>query len=35
MSDFEGGPFDIFGNQTLASNGTIHEQMIEVLRPLL
>jgi myo-inositol-1(or 4)-monophosphatase len=35
MSDFEGGLFDIFGNQTLASNGTIHEQMIEVLRPLL
>jgi myo-inositol-1(or 4)-monophosphatase len=35
MSDFEGGRFDVFGNQTLASNGTIHEQMIEVLRPLL
>jgi hypothetical protein len=24
-------PFDVFGNQTLASNGTIHEQMIEVV----
>jgi myo-inositol-1(or 4)-monophosphatase len=35
MSDFEGGRFDIFGNQTLASNGKIHEQMIEVLQPLL
>jgi myo-inositol-1(or 4)-monophosphatase len=34
-SDFTGGRFDVFGDQVLASNGKIHEQMIEVLRPLL
>ena len=35
ISDFEGGPFDPFGEQTVASNGRIHQQMIEVLAPLL
>jgi myo-inositol-1(or 4)-monophosphatase len=34
-SDFTGSAFDVYGDQTLASNGKIHEQMIEVLRPLL
>ena len=35
MSDFEGGRFDPFGEQTVASNGRIHAQMIEVMRSLL
>ena len=35
ISDFEGGHFDPFGEQTVASNGRIHQQMIEVLAPLL
>jgi myo-inositol-1(or 4)-monophosphatase len=35
ISDFEGRHFDPFGEQTVASNGRIHQQMIEVLAPLL
>ncbi len=35
ISDFEGNRFDPFAEQTLASNGRIHQQMIDVLRPLL
>jgi len=35
MSDFRGAPFDPFGDQTLASNGRIHDEMIEVLSGLL
>ncbi|MFQ6037934.1 MAG: inositol monophosphatase family protein [Candidatus Aminicenantales bacterium] len=31
MSDFKGQAFDIYGKETLASNGLIHEQMIAVL----
>ncbi|MFB3816744.1 MAG: inositol monophosphatase [Candidatus Methylomirabilales bacterium] len=31
MSDFRGGPFDIFGGQTVASNGRIHRQLLAVL----
>jgi myo-inositol-1(or 4)-monophosphatase len=31
MSDFRGGPFDIFGGQTVASNGKIHRALLEVL----
>jgi len=31
MSDFSGRPFDIFGEQTLASNGLLHQKMLEVL----
>jgi myo-inositol-1(or 4)-monophosphatase len=31
MSDFRGGPFDIFGGETVASNGKIHDQILEVL----
>jgi myo-inositol-1(or 4)-monophosphatase len=32
VSDFSGGPFNIFLKEILASNGKIHQQMIEVLR---
>lgn len=32
LSDFRGGEFDIFGDSILASNGRIHDQMIDVLR---
>jgi myo-inositol-1(or 4)-monophosphatase len=32
MTDFRGGPLDIYGQQTLASNGKIHEEMIGVLQ---
>jgi myo-inositol-1(or 4)-monophosphatase len=35
VSDFAGGPFDAFGEQTLASNGRIHSQMLESIGPLL
>ncbi len=31
MSDFRGGPFDIFSGEMLASNGQIHEAMLAVL----
>jgi myo-inositol-1(or 4)-monophosphatase len=35
VSDFLGRPFDLFGLQTLASNGHVHAEMIEVLRARL
>lgn len=35
VTDFNGGPFDLFGQQTLASNGRIHEAMVEVLQARL
>ncbi len=31
MSNFRGGPFDIFSGEMLASNGQIHEEMLAVL----
>jgi myo-inositol-1(or 4)-monophosphatase len=31
VSDFHGGPFDLYGEQTLASNGRVHAAMTEVL----
>lgn len=31
ISDFQGSPFDLYGPQTLASNGCLHAAMIEVL----
>jgi myo-inositol-1(or 4)-monophosphatase len=31
MSDFRGGPFDIHGGETVASNGRIHDQILAVL----
>jgi len=35
MSDFSGKAFDIHGEQTLASNGTLHEEMLRVLREVM
>jgi myo-inositol-1(or 4)-monophosphatase len=32
MSDFQGKKFSIYGDESLASNGLIHEQMIKVLQ---
>jgi myo-inositol-1(or 4)-monophosphatase len=32
VTDFKGGPLDIYGQETLASNGRIHEEMVGVLR---
>ncbi|MGH7855791.1 MAG: inositol monophosphatase family protein [Candidatus Binatia bacterium] len=34
-SDFDGAAMDLFGEQCLASNGAIHDEMIDVLRPLV
>ena len=31
VSDFRGGPFDPHGEQTLASNGLVHDAMVRVL----
>jgi myo-inositol-1(or 4)-monophosphatase len=31
VTDFNGGPLDIYGQETLASNGRIHEEMVGVL----
>jgi myo-inositol-1(or 4)-monophosphatase len=31
VTDFEGGPLDIYGQEILATNGRIHEEMIGVL----
>ncbi len=31
VSDFRGGPFDLFGEQTLASNGALHAEMARIL----
>ncbi|NOT54405.1 MAG: inositol monophosphatase [Deltaproteobacteria bacterium] len=35
MSDFAGKSFDITGEQTLASNGTLHREMVEVLQEVM
>lgn len=35
VTDFSGGAFDPFGQQTLASNGRIHQAMVDVLRTRL
>jgi myo-inositol-1(or 4)-monophosphatase len=35
VTDFHGGPFDPFGQQTLASNGRIHQSMVDLLRARL
>lgn len=35
MSDFSGEHFDVTGEQTLASNGTIHAHMLEVLQEVM
>ena len=34
VTDFSGGPFSVYGNQILASNGRIHDEMIAVLAKL-
>lgn len=31
VSDFAGGPFELYGQETLASNGRLHGAMVEVL----
>lgn len=31
VTDFRGGPFDLYGTQTLATNGSIHAAMLAVL----
>ncbi len=31
MSDFRGGPFDIYGGETVASNGKVHDELLAVL----
>jgi len=33
ISDYSGGPFDVFGLETVASNGLIHEPMLRVISP--
>lgn len=35
MSDFSGDPFDLFGEQTLASNGLVHQEAIAVLQKVI
>jgi myo-inositol-1(or 4)-monophosphatase len=32
MSDFRGGPFDIYGAETVASNKKVHDAIVRVLR---
>jgi len=32
MTDFQGFPYSIYAKETLASNGRIHEQMLEVIK---
>ena len=32
ISDFQGKPFSIYGNEVLATNGMIHEQMMSILQ---
>lgn len=32
VTDFTGGPFDLFSDQILASNGRVHEAMVEILQ---
>ena len=34
LSDFSGQPFSIWGSETLASNGSIHDEMIGIMEPL-
>ncbi|MBI4368082.1 MAG: inositol monophosphatase [Candidatus Omnitrophica bacterium] len=35
LSDFSGRPMDIYGNQTLVTNGKIHSEMLKIIRKLL
>jgi myo-inositol-1(or 4)-monophosphatase len=34
LSDFSGRPFSIYGEQTLATNGRVHREMLKVMRTL-
>ena len=34
LSDFSGRPFSIYGEQTLATNGKIHQEMLRVMKNL-
>ncbi len=34
LTDFSGKGFSVYGEQTLATNGRIHRQMLRVMRPL-
>lgn len=35
LSDFSGRPFSVYGEQTLATNGRVHAEMLRVMRGLL
>ncbi|HEV8717587.1 MAG TPA: inositol monophosphatase family protein [Candidatus Binatia bacterium] len=35
MSNFVGAPFEVLGEQTLAANGLLHQEMVEVLQQVL
>jgi myo-inositol-1(or 4)-monophosphatase len=32
VTDFKGNPYSIYSDETLASNGLIHDQMLQVIR---
>jgi myo-inositol-1(or 4)-monophosphatase len=34
VSDFSGNPFSIWGTETLASNGAVHDEMVDVMRQM-
>ncbi len=34
MTDFQGRPFDIYSEEALASNGLIHEEMLEIVKEI-
>jgi myo-inositol-1(or 4)-monophosphatase len=34
LTDLQGRPFSIYSEEILASNGLIHQQMIEVIREM-
>jgi myo-inositol-1(or 4)-monophosphatase len=34
VTDFSGGKFSVYGKEIVASNGRIHEEMVDVLRGL-
>jgi hypothetical protein len=35
MSDIQGRPFDLLGDDVFASNGLIHDQMLEVFAEIM
>jgi myo-inositol-1(or 4)-monophosphatase len=34
VTDFSGGPFSVYGKQIIASNGRIHDEMVQILQGL-